>query len=62
MIDVARRVSKPFASIRVDLYADDGAVKVGELTTCHGGGTELIQPAVAESWLGDLFERCGGDA
>lgn len=57
MIDVARRLSQPFESIRIDMYTDDHVVKVGELTSCHGGGTELIQPAAAESWLGALFAR-----
>ena len=55
MIEVARRLAEPFPSIRVDLYVDDQSMKVGELTNCHGGGTEVIEPAVAESWLGDLF-------
>ena len=55
MIDVARLLAQPFTSIRVDLYADERAVKVGELTSCHGGGTELIQPAAAEAWLGEMF-------
>ena len=57
MIEVARKLSKPFTSIRVDMYADESGVKVGELTNCHGGGTERIQPSAAESWLGSLFEK-----
>ena len=57
MIEVARTLAKPFTSIRVDLYVDQHSVKVGELTNCHGGGTEAIEPAAAESWLGDLFDR-----
>ena len=57
MIDVSRSLSEAFTSIRVDLYADDHSVKVGELTNCHGGGTETVRPASAESWLGDLFDQ-----
>ena len=56
MLELARRLSEPFSSIRVDMYASDTDVKVGELTNCHGGGHELIQPDAAELWLGDLFE------
>ena len=57
MLDVARALSKPFSSIRVDLYADDRRIKVGELTSCHEGGGARIRPKVAERWLGDLFIR-----
>lgn len=57
MSDVASRLSQPFASMRIDMYTDDRTVKIGELTSCHGGGTEWIQPAAAEFWLGKLFEQ-----
>ena len=56
MLEVARRLSSPFPSIRVDLYASDDMLKVGELTNCHGGGGELIQPPAAERWLGAMFK------
>lgn len=62
MLEVARRLSMPFSSIRVDMYANDLMVKVGELTNCHGGGGELIRPASAESWLGEMFRRREGSA
>ena len=57
MLDVARRLSKPFSSIRVDMYASDDMVKVGEMTNCHGSASERIEPREAESWLGALFMR-----
>ena len=57
MLVLASELSRPFSSIRVDLYAHSGGIKVGELTSCHGGGTELIDPPEAEEWLGALFER-----
>lgn len=56
MLEVARRLSRPFQSIRVDMYANDFMVKVGELTNCHGGGGELIRPEGAERWLGAMFD------
>ena len=62
MLDIARRLSTPFSSIRVDMYANDNAVKVGELTNCHGGASELIEPTEAELWLGDLFKGCAMEA
>ena len=65
MLHVARELSKPFSSIRVDLYAHDREVRVGELTNCHGGGGEAVHPRAAERWLGDLFMRApaaGGDS
>ena len=55
MLEVARELSKPFSSIRVDMYANDDQLKVGELTNCHGGGGELVSPAGSERWLGELF-------
>lgn len=55
MLAVAGELSKPFSSIRVDMYADDQHVKVGELTNCHAGGGGLIHPRAAEHWLGNLF-------
>ena len=57
MLEIASVLSRPFPSIRVDLYAHSGKIKVGELTNCHGGGTEFVNPSTAESWLGSLFNR-----
>ena len=56
MIEIAKRLSRPFAFLRVDMYANDTGVKVGELTNVHGNATEGIQPAAAERWMGELFE------
>ena len=56
MIDIAKTLSMPFSFLRVDMYANDAEVRVGELTNCHGNGTESIRPATAESWLGAMFE------
>lgn len=56
MLAIAAALSGPFSSIRVDLYAHSGRIKVGELTNCHGGGTEFVNPPEAERWLGSLFD------
>ena len=55
MLEIASVLSSPFPSIRVDLYAHSGVIKIGELTNCHGGGTEVVDPPTAEHWLGSLF-------
>ena len=47
MIEIATMLSRPFAFLRVDMYANDTEVKVGELTNCHGNGTEWIRPVAA---------------
>ena len=57
LIEVSRKLSEAFTSIRVDLYVNDHSVKVGELTNCHGGGTETVRPASAEVWLGRFFDQ-----
>ena len=61
MLAVAAELSRPFSFLRVDLYMHSGKIKVGELTNCHGGGTELIDPPEAEAWLGALFSRTDAD-
>lgn len=61
MLEVARKLARPFSSIRVDMYANEDMLKVGELTNCHGGGGELILPAWGERFLGDMFEERGKD-
>lgn len=47
MIDVARKLSKGFPHIRVDLYNCDGKIYFGELTFFHNSGTFPWYP---ESW------------
>lgn len=60
MLEIARKLSKPFPSVRVDMYAHGDTIKVGELTNCHGGGGELVRPTGAEEWLGGLFAGRSG--
>ena len=56
MLDVAARLSQPFSYIRIDMYAIDGEVRVGELTNCPGSAGERVRPSSAELALGRLFE------
>jgi hypothetical protein len=45
MLDLARRLSKPFPFVRVDFYDIDGAVYVGELTFTPASGLFRTTPA-----------------
>ena len=59
ILDIAGELSRPFSSIRVDLYAIGDAIKVGELTSCHESAGGLVQPRSAERWLGHFFTDTG---
>ena len=61
MLDIARELSKPLSSIRVDMYALDRELKVGELTNCHESAGSIVIPEVAEFWLGELFRKDWGE-
>lgn len=47
MVEIARKLSEPFAHCRVDLYNLDGKIYFGEITFYHGGGCNEIRP---EEW------------
>ena len=51
MLRVASALSAPFDFIRVDLYAIDGKVRVGEMTNCPDGGGGEIKPIEMEGKL-----------
>lgn len=55
MLDVAARLGEGLDFVRVDLYASDDWVHVGELTLYPGGGFENYQPAVYDRILGDQW-------
>ena len=59
MLRLASRLAGPLCYVRVDMYTDDVAVKVGEMTSCPGGARSRIRPRAAEMWLGDLWRRGG---
>ena len=52
MLTVARLLSAPFPFVRVDLYASETALRVGELTFTPGAAAELLQPNEFEHILG----------
>lgn len=51
MLELARELSRPFSSMRVDLYTDGERVLVGELTSCHGGAQQRFIPQEAEETI-----------
>lgn len=42
MLEIARKLSKPFPHVRVDLYEEENKVFFGELTFYHFGGIYKI--------------------
>ena len=57
MLDLAERLSAPFDFVRVDLYATDSEVRVGELTTCPQRALQVWEPASAQYDLGRHFRE-----
>lgn len=55
MRDVAERLSKPFDFVRVDLYAHDDRVLVGELTHYPGAGNRSFDPPEWDERLGAFW-------
>lgn len=55
MLEIAAKLSKPFAYARIDLYEVDGRPYFGEMTFHHGSGTEIITPTEWDIRLGDLL-------
>ncbi len=56
MLDLARRLSQPFPFVRVDFYASDSEIRVGELSFTPGGARERIDPPEVEFLLGAYFK------
>ena len=56
MLDVARKLSKGFPHIRVDLYNINGKIYFGELTFFHGSGHEKFSPEEWNYRLGEWIQ------
>jgi hypothetical protein len=52
MLDIARKLSKPFPHVRVDLYNIDGKIIFGELTFFHLGGLTKFRSESLELQMG----------
>lgn len=57
MLDLAERLAAPFDFVRVDLYATDSEVRVGELTNCPQRALQVWEPASAQYDLGRHFRE-----
>lgn len=56
MLDVAKKLSKDFPHVRVDLYEEEGRVFFGELTFYHFGGFTRFEPDEWDYKLGEYFD------
>ena len=56
MKEIAEKVSKGFAHLRVDFYEVDGKVYIGELTLYHGSGLMTFSPDKWYKILGDWID------
>ena len=56
MLSIATRLAAPFPLVRVDLFASDSEIRVGELTFCPLGAWSRVQPDSADFELGRLFQ------
>jgi hypothetical protein len=53
LMSVASRLGEAFDFMRVDLFATDNGVYLGELTPYPGGGVEPFSPVSFDDWLGN---------
>ena len=56
MLAVARKLAAPFRFIRIDFYASEDQIKVGELTNVPESATGVFCPRVFDKRLASLFE------
>src|SRR5699024_9307343 len=56
MIEIAKKLSKDFSHVRVDLYNVDGKIYFGEMTFTSSGGYHLIIPEEYNYKLGELWK------
>lgn len=59
MLDLAARLSRPFPFVRVDFYADNGRVYVGELTFTPSSGLYFVDPPEFDLVLGQGIDFAG---
>ena len=55
MINISKKLSKPFPFVRVDLYINSKSIKFGELTFYPGNGTESFKPFEWDIRLGECL-------
>lgn len=55
MIELAKKLSKGFSFVRVDLYNLNGKIYFGEMTFTSGSGVTRFRPDEANKMLGDMW-------
>lgn len=55
MLALAKQLARPFGYLRVDFYAHEGRIYVGELTVTPGAGSYVFSPPIWDELLGDRF-------
>jgi hypothetical protein len=55
LISVAAKLSEAFNLIRIDLYTDERAILVGEITNCHQAGRGKFVPAEGEKIMSRIL-------
>jgi hypothetical protein len=56
MIEISKRLSKPFPLVRVDFYEVEDRICVGELTFYPGGGTGYFEPKEWDHKIGEMLK------
>lgn len=56
MLEIAKKLSKPFPFVRIDLYETKGKVYVGEMTFYPGNGFNKFTPKSLDKELGELLD------
>lgn len=56
MVEVAKKLSKGFSYVRVDLYSVKGKIYFGELTFTPANGTDPFYPLEKDLYLGSLID------
>ncbi len=57
MVELARRLARPFPFVRVDFYVDQGRVFFGELTFTPGSGLLTVKPHALDLWMGEGLDH-----
>ncbi len=55
MVDVAKKIAKPFSYTRVDLYNLNGEIFFGEITLAHCSGLGRFTSKKYDDWLGKFW-------
>lgn len=61
MLNAARKLSAAFPFVRVDFYATESEIRVGELTFFPEGASGKLEPEEAEYTLGAFFSNSDGE-